>query len=117
LVQVARWGKGAIKLLQYAPDGNSIAVVTSEGVYFYAADTLELLHFTAVPIPDVPLALSPSLDRLLIAGPDTELLILDTRQANPIRDFYQFTDTGGNEIVSAAFLDEERVIFTPWDYS
>lgn len=116
LVQVSRWGKGAIKLLQYAPDGNSMAVVTSEGVYFYAADTLELLHFTALPIPDVALALSPSLDRLLIAGPDTDLLVVDTHQGNQIL-FYQFTDAEGKYFAGAAFLDEVRVIFTPWNNS
>ena len=33
----ARFGKGAVKMMQYSPDGNVLAVVSSIGIWLYDA--------------------------------------------------------------------------------
>ena len=39
----SRFGKGAVKMMQYSPDGNILAVVSSIGVWLYDADSGEAL--------------------------------------------------------------------------
>ena len=67
LSELARWGKGMIFSLAYAPDGSQVAVVTSQGVYFYSTGTYELVRL--VPIEGIlePFVISPSL-RYLAMG-------------------------------------------------
>ncbi len=43
--ELARWGKGAITAGEYSPDGKRLGVVTTQGVYFYDAGSLDQLDF------------------------------------------------------------------------
>lgn len=41
VVELARWGRGPILDVGYAPDGKTLAVLSPSGLYFYDAQTLE----------------------------------------------------------------------------
>ena len=41
LVEYAQWGKGIPQQLAWSPDGSLLAVASTQGLYFYAGETLE----------------------------------------------------------------------------
>lgn len=43
--ELGRWGKGSIKNAHYSLDGSQLVVATAFGVYFYDAETAQLLQF------------------------------------------------------------------------
>ena len=43
--ELGRWGKGSIKNAHYSSDGKQLIVATAFGVYFYDAETAQLLQF------------------------------------------------------------------------
>ena len=59
VVQLARWGKGAIGKVAFSPDGRLLAVASSLGIYLYDVQTLEEVHFIETNAWVVSVAFSP----------------------------------------------------------
>jgi WD40 repeat protein len=59
VTQLERFGKGTIEEIAYAPDGQTLAVATTLGVYVYDIQTLTELDFIQTKTPVLSLAFSP----------------------------------------------------------
>jgi WD40 repeat protein len=57
--QLARWGKGSITEVAYAPDGKLLAVATTIGIYIYDADSLAEVRYIETGFWVTSLAYSP----------------------------------------------------------
>jgi len=98
MVELARWGKGVITDLSYAPDGKSLAVASSIGIFFYDTTTFEQTSFidtekgvnSAIFSPDgktVAAGLYNGTIKIFQVSDRKLLSSLDSPNANPILDF------------------------------
>ena len=71
--ELARWGKGTAEGLAYSPDGKSLAVASSLGVYLYNAGTLQEVMFIPTATWPVKVAFSP--DGTMVATGSSEGLV------------------------------------------
>lgn len=67
LTQLARWGKGTVNEVVWSPDGETIAVASSLGIYLYDAETLKELGFIDTGGWISSIAFSPD-GRILASG-------------------------------------------------
>jgi WD40 repeat protein len=98
LSEQATWGKGMITTSEYSPDGKRLGVVTTQGVYFYDAESLKQLDFipggaawpaTAFSADWSLLAMgSGSTISLLRLADKTEIAHLETDQGKVARLFF-----------------------------
>lgn len=57
--QLQQWGKGSINSMAYAPDGSSMAIGTTLGIYLYDPVTFEQLDFIQLDYPVYGVTYSP----------------------------------------------------------
>lgn len=78
LAELARWGNGVIREAKYSPNGKRVAIVTSQGVFFYETNNYELVRFTEIDIESGPIALSNSLKFVAVGNWHGEISVWDT---------------------------------------
>ena len=71
---LAEWGKGPIQGMRYSPDGTTIAVDSSIGLYLYDAQSLGQKSFIRLNPPSAIVALSPDLSTLASAANNSVML-------------------------------------------
>ena len=103
LTKLARWGKGEILSLAYAPDGSQVAAATSQGVYFYETEEYKLVRFVPVTLSGALLAFSPSLHYLADAWENGVVVVWDLQSGQ----IYRQLQAGENEIEALAFTPDE----------
>ncbi len=67
VTELARWGKGTIESVSYSPDGETIAVASSLGIYFYSASDGRQARFIDTDEGITSVAFSPD-GKLLGSG-------------------------------------------------
>jgi WD40 repeat protein len=108
LSELARWGKGAVALLAYAPDGSQVAAVTSQGVYFYDAQTYELARWVPMSLYlDTELAISSNLRYLAQGWGDGVVDVWDLQSGQP----YRRLQAADNSIHAVIFTPDERQVY------
>ncbi len=82
--EIGRWGYGRVIDATYSPDGQKLAVATPLGVYFYDANTTELLATISTTSVLLSFALSPDWNYLAIGlgWPDNDIQIWSVPDAS-----------------------------------
>jgi len=60
VTQLARWGKGTARTTAFSPDGQTLAVASSLGIYLHDAATLTEVRFIPTIAPVAHIAFSPN---------------------------------------------------------
>jgi len=80
---LARIGRGTARSIALSPDGESIAVATTIGVYLYRSDSMTSLWFKPFHSPVVNVVFHPDGARLA-ALTTSHIYLLDTAQGEPV---------------------------------
>ncbi len=104
----ARIGKGAIKEIEYSPDGTMLAAATAIGVWIYDVQTGKELQFLATEPVDVEsIAFSPDSTKLASAGIEDTLRLWDVKNGHQLRTFDVETSIFNNGV---AFSPDGEII-------
>jgi WD40 repeat protein len=86
VIELARWGRGTINDTLWSPDGKSIAVASSTGIYLYDAASLVESKQIAAGIDSYAITFSPD-GKVLAAGtPDFKIKLWDVASGSEIRE-------------------------------
>lgn len=77
IVELARWGYGAINQVEFSPDGRLMLVQTSIGIYAYKSGTLDQVWDFVNDTGATSLAVSPANDWLFVGTHTGEIYQLD----------------------------------------
>ncbi len=106
----ARLGKGAIKDVQFSPDGTRLAVPTAMGIWIYDAHTgKEMSLFSAMLPVQVPTALTFTADGTIVASAHgTTLRVWDIRTGDTLATLEKHPDS----INALAFSPDNMILAT-----
>ncbi len=92
IVELKRFGKGIIKQLLLSPDGKTIAMATSIGIYFYDAVTLSEISYIDTQSQVTSIAFTPDSQSIAASGgySVSTIRLWDIKSTNLIRSYTGF---------------------------
>jgi serine/threonine protein kinase len=87
--EIARWGIGRINTARWSPDGSTLALGTTSGIFLYNASTKELQRFINTGFNVTRLSFRPSGDEL-VAGSTTGLVRSWNPQSGQVLQSYTY---------------------------
>src|SRR5574342_49652 len=93
LIQLARWGKGKINQLAWAPGGKWFAVASSLGIYVYDAATLEEVRFIETDASIPKIAFSPNAKTLASGSADGKIQLWRFADGKLLHTLTEHTDS------------------------
>jgi WD40 repeat protein/tRNA A-37 threonylcarbamoyl transferase component Bud32 len=101
----ARLGKGWIKDISISPQGNSLAVGSSLGIYYYRMDSLEQIRLDETEYPVRNVDFSPD-GKILASGVGSDVILWDAGTGNRLRTLEGHTDI----VLSVAFAPDGEIL-------
>jgi WD40 repeat protein len=92
VTELARWGKGSIGEIAWAPDGKYFAVTSPTGIYMFDAVTLEEIKIIASGAETYVIAFSPDGTILASGASDFTIKLWDVASGNEIRSLVGHTN-------------------------
>jgi serine/threonine protein kinase/WD40 repeat protein len=90
--EIARWGIGGVNKVKWSPDGKTIALGTTSGIFLYDSTTRNLLRFINPGFNVVQLAYNPASSILAAGSPNGKVKLWDLASG-----LEQALDTGGEK--------------------
>lgn len=113
VTQVARLGKGEFNKVAWSPDGMTLAVATSIGIFLYNPETLEELRFIDTRTSILSIAFSPD-GQALASGSYQKMQLWNTNTGELLGTL----KTSSHQALSVAFSPNGHMIASGWsDYA
>ncbi len=113
---LARIGRGAAMAMAVSPDGDSLAIATTIGVYLYRTDTMTTIWFAPFQLPVMNVLFTPDGTRLA-AFTILEIHLLDTAQGEEIgvRPRFGLDFTAAFSLDGALLATADSRVISLWD--
>lgn len=111
ITQLAQVGQGVVQAIQWSPDGKTMAVATTLGVYLYQADTLQELQRLETQRPVTLINFSPAGDILISGSIDGQIQAWDLASGQQL----YVLQGGGVEPTFMAISSDGRTASVRWD--
>lgn len=85
ITQLERWGQGTLNAVSWSPDGKTLAVASSLGIYLHDAETLQESRFIETGVWITSVAWDPDGRTLASAGADGMVELWDARTGRLLR--------------------------------
>lgn len=85
VIQLERWGQGTLNAESWSPDGKTLAVASSLGIYLHDAETLQESRFFETGVWITSVAWDPDGRTLASAGADGMVELWDARTGRLLR--------------------------------
>lgn len=85
--EIARWGIGGVNLVRWSPDGGSIALGTTSGIFLYDAQTREQKLFIDAQFNVLTMIFNPAGDEIVAGSPDGVIKFWNSQTGVLIREF------------------------------
>ena len=114
LTEMARWGKGTVNKVAYAPDGALLAVASSIGIYLYDSASLDEVRLIETGIWVASIAFSPDGDIIAAGLADKTIRLYQVSDGSPLRTLEGHTSAPR----SIAFSPDGQLLASgSWDKS
>ena len=85
--EIARWGMGGVNVVRWSPDGKSIALGTTSGIFIYDSQTKELSRFIDTQFNVLGMSYNPAGDQIA-AGSTTGIVgTWDPQSGAPVQNY------------------------------
>jgi serine/threonine protein kinase len=85
--EVARWGIGGVNVVAWSPDGNTIILGTTSGIFMYDAQSRGLIRFIDTQFDVMVMVTSPDGSQIAAGSSNSQLGIWDAKTGQSLREF------------------------------
>ncbi|HLO29571.1 MAG TPA: protein kinase, partial [Anaerolineales bacterium] len=85
--EIARWGIGGVNVVRWSPDGKTIALGTTSGIFLYDAQTHELTRFIDTQFNVIELAFNPAGGEIAAGSPTGIVRIWNPGSGEQLQSF------------------------------
>ncbi len=85
--EIARWGIGGVNTARWSPDGKTIALGTTSGIFLYDSQTKDLIRFIDTHFNVLEMTFNPAGDEIIAGSPNGLVVAWDAASGNQIRGY------------------------------
>lgn len=85
--EIARWGIGGVNVIKWSPDGQTIALGTTSGIFLYATQTKELTLFIDTQFNVLEMAFNPLGGEIAAGSPTGIVKTWNSDSGGPLQNF------------------------------
>jgi len=110
-VEIARWGIGGVNKVRWSPNGDTIAVGTTSGIFLYDSQTKELKHFINAGFNVIALTFSPEGSQIIAGSLDGQVKAWYSKTGEYIRNYSK----NSSMVNSISFSKNKKNIIIGYD--
>lgn len=99
--EISRWGIGGVNVIAWSPDGNVIALGTTNGLFLYGAQDKSLKLFIDTRFNVVAMVFSPEGDHITAGSPDGDVTAWNAATGKTVQNF-SYKQPQSNRIITSA---------------